>query len=327
MRPTQRSPRYPPPMDTLRLPLPLEQSHRILLAGAGGGFDLYAALPLYARLRALGKHVSLANLSFTYLGGTNAPPLTRALYAVDATTEGPDAYFPERTLARFLSNRGDPVTIYAFDKVGVAPIREAYAHLAATLALDAIVLVDGGTDILMRGDESGLGTPEEDMTSLAAVASLDIAVRMVACVGFGIDAYHGVCHAHWLENVAALTSDGGFLGATALRKEMPEVQLYLDAVNDADLATPGRPSIVNGSIASAIEGHFGNYQRTVRTRESTLFINPLMTLLWAFDLPAVARRNLYLDRLGATESVWDVQLAIEAFRATVTKRPRQAIPH
>jgi hypothetical protein len=53
----------------------------------------------------------------------------------------------------------------------------------------------------------------------------------------------------------------------------------------------------------------------------------LMSLLWAFDLPAVARRNLYLDRLRATESLWDVQLAIEAFRATVTTRPRQTIPH
>ncbi|MFF7988525.1 hypothetical protein ACFZDG_01885 [Kitasatospora xanthocidica] len=36
----------------------------------------------------------------------------------------------------------------------------------------AVLLVDGGTDILMRGDEAGLGTPEEDMASLAAVAGL-----------------------------------------------------------------------------------------------------------------------------------------------------------
>src|ERR1700739_3415653 len=55
--------------------------------------------------------------------------------------------------------------------------------------------------------------------------------------GFGIDAYHGVCHANWLENVAALTSEGAFLGATALLKRMPEVRLYLEAVNDADMTT------------------------------------------------------------------------------------------
>ena len=59
--------------------------------------------------------------------------------------------------------------------------------------------------------------------------------EFVACVGFGIDAYSGVCHANWLENVAALTSEGAFLGATALLERMPEVRLYLEAVNAAEM--------------------------------------------------------------------------------------------
>jgi hypothetical protein len=314
-------------MDELRLPGALERSQRILVAGAGGGFDVYAGLPVYARLRALGKDVVLANLTFTHLDVTNARQLTRALHMVEPKTSGGDGYFPERTLARFLSRQGESVSVYAFEKLGVAPVREGYEHLVRSLDLDAICLVDGGTDILLRGDEQHLGTPEEDMTSLAAVASLEVPTRVVACIGFGIDTYHGVCHANWLENVAALTAEGAFLGATALLERMPEVRLYLEAVEDADAATPRRPSIVNGSIASAIEGRFGDYHRGSRTRGSKLFINPLMCLLWAFDLRTVARRNLYLDRLAATESVWDVQLAIESFHETTQCRPRVPIPH
>jgi len=314
-------------VDQLRLPANLEQSQRVLVAGAGGGFDVYAGLPIYERLRGLGKEVFLGNLSFTHLGGTNARQVTRALYSVDSETTGGDGYFPERTLARFLSRRGDQVSVYTFEKEGVAPVREGYAHLVRSLDLDAIVLVDGGTDILMRGNEANLGTPEEDMTSLAAVAGLDVPTRIVTCVGFGIDTFHGVCHANWLENVAALTADGAFLGATALLERMPEVRLYLDAVSDADAATPGRPSIVNGSIASAIEGRFGDYHRGRRTLGSKLFISPLMSFLWAFDLPAVARQNLYLERLIATKSIWDVQRAIEGFHANAQLRPREPIPH
>jgi hypothetical protein len=161
-------------MDALRLPTTLERSQRVLVAGAGGGFDVYAGLPIYERLRALGKEVFLANLSFTYLGGTNAQQLTRALHLVEPGTTGGDGYFPERTLARFLSRRGESVCVYAFDKLGVAPVQEGYANLVRSLDLDAIVLVDGGTDILLRGDEQNLGTPEEDMTSLAAVAALAV---------------------------------------------------------------------------------------------------------------------------------------------------------
>jgi hypothetical protein len=115
------------------------------------------------------------------------------------------------------------------------PSEMGYAHLVQSLGLDAIVLVDGGTDILLRGDEAGLGTPSEDMASLAAVAAMDVPTRVVVCVGFGVDTYHGVCHANWLEKVAALTADGAFLGATALLERMPEVRLYLDAVNVADM--------------------------------------------------------------------------------------------
>ena len=313
-------------MDELHLPSALESSQSVLVAGAGGGFDIYAGLPMYERLRSLGKKVFLANLSFVNLATTDAQPLTRGLYAVKPTTTGQDWYFPERSLAQFLARREQNIRIYAFERLGVAPIREGYAHLVHSLSLDAIVLVDGGTDILLRGDEAGLGTPVEDMASLAAVAAMNVPTRIVACVGFGIDAYHGVCHANWLENVAALTAEGAFLGAIAFLRRMPEVRLYLDAVYAADMRTYC-PSIVNGSIVSAIEGRFGDYHRTRQTQGSTLFINPLMSLLWAFDLAAVARRNLYLHRLADTETSSDIHLAIEQFYETMARRPRQTIPH
>ena len=97
----------------------LGSAERVLVAGAGGGFDGYAGLPLALTLGRLGKEVHLANLSFS--------------------------------------------------------------------ALDLIDL----------------------------------------------DAYHGVCHAHVLENLAALDRDGA----------------YLDAVEHARLHTATRTSIVNGQIA------------------------------------------------------------------------------
>ncbi|MCZ7678663.1 MAG: DUF1152 domain-containing protein [Sandaracinaceae bacterium] len=317
-------------MDSLFLPSALRDAKRVLVAGAGGGFDVYAGLPLYLALRREGKAAFLANLTFTYLGGTDARRLAPSLAVVDARTSGEPDYFPERALARFLEEgRGETdVVVYALDKTGVEPARDAYETLARHLDVDAIVLVDGGTDILMRGDEAGLGTPCEDMVSLAAVSALDaIPVRLVMCVGFGIDAFHGVCHAHFLENVAALGKEGGYLGASALLPSMPEVSAYLEAVRHAEALTPARPSIVNGSIASAIEGEFGDHHRSDRTRSGTLFINPLMSLLWAFDLRAVARRSLYLPLLRGTHSIFEVMARIEAFRGTVQHRPRQIIPH
>ncbi len=304
----------------------LEDSKRILIAGAGGGFDIFAGLPLYFALQRAGKHVELANLSFTYLGGTDAERLGPSLWRVQHSNEGEAKYFPEKHLAEWLRRSVHPADIYCFDKVGVGPLREAYAHLAKELSLDTVVLIDGGTDILMRGDEAGLGTPAEDMTSLAAVHGLDVPTKLISCLGFGIDAFHGVCHAHFLENVAALEQTGGWLGTHSLHLGMPDVAMFRDAVEFAHQRMPHRQSIVNGSIVSALEGHFGNHQRTDRTGGSELFINPLMAMYWHFDLGAVARRSLYLHMLEGTNTMFEVQARIEAFQNSVKSRPRRAIP-
>lgn len=304
----------------------LDRAQSVLIAGAGGGFDVFAGIPLFASLVDSGKRVALANLSFTYLGGTTAARLAHGLWRVSPDSQGERNYFPEKYLAEWLARSGYPTDIYCFEKVGVRPLREAYRRLMEEHAIDTLVLVDGDTDILMRGDEAGLGTPAEDMVSLAAVQGLDVPRKIVSCLGFGIDAFHGVCHAHFLENVAALSRNGGYLGTHSLHLEMPEVKLFRDAVEYAHERMPERQSIVNGSILSALEGQFGDFHRTPRTRTSELFINPLMAMYWHFDLGSVAERSLYLSNLEDTDSIFDVQLRIDAFWNSVKSRARRSIP-
>jgi hypothetical protein len=180
----------------------------------------------------------------------------------------------------------------------------------------------------MRGDECGLGTPQEDAASLFAGNAVSrVARKFLVCLGFGIDTFHGVCHAHFLQNVAALIEDGGYLGAWSLMREMEEFQLYREAYEFVSARMPRRESIVNTSIISAVNGWFGNEHASRRTEGAELFINPLMTLFWAFRLEHVARRNLYLDQVAQTTSYGELSLAIENFRAMLQKtRAWQDIP-
>jgi hypothetical protein len=306
----------------------LAACERILLAGAGGGFDLLAGLPLYFALRALGKAVHLANLTFSAMAASDAAPLGAALHRVRATTQGDGRYFPEKHLAVWLRDRGEDDAVYCFEKAGVAVLREAYKTLAAQLDVDAVVLVDGGTDILMHGDEVGLGTPEEDVTSLLAAHALDVPTKLVTCVGFGIDAHHGVCHAHFLENVAALTKAGAFYGTFSLLPGAPEVDAWLDALTYVQNATRGRESIVCASLADAVRGEFGDHHSVPRTRASgsELFINPLMGIVWTFGLDALAERSRFRSALAHTRSIFEVSAVIEAAREGVPLRPRRPIP-
>jgi len=51
-------------MLTLPLHHELANTRTVLIAGAGGGFDVFSGLPLYFALTAAGKTVHLANLTF-----------------------------------------------------------------------------------------------------------------------------------------------------------------------------------------------------------------------------------------------------------------------
>lgn len=45
----------------------LEGAETVLVAGMGGGYDVFAGIPLYFALRERGKRVHLANLLFSML--------------------------------------------------------------------------------------------------------------------------------------------------------------------------------------------------------------------------------------------------------------------
>lgn len=305
----------------------LENARNVLIAGIGGGFDVFSGLPLYFGLQADGKQVHLANLSFSHLPPEPEARLAPAVLTVTASTPRLTNYFPEKHLCQWFRGQGQDVAIYCFERTGVQPLLEAYRTLVAHLGVDTVILVDGGTDSLMRGDEHGLGTPQEDIASITAVHELDVERKLLACLGFGIDHYHGVCHAHFLEAVAELTRQRAYLGTVSLVADMPEVRRYREATETVFALMPHHVSIVSSSILSALEGMYGDHHATERTEGSELWINPLMTVYWCFRLAPVAERILYRDAMLPTRSYLDINAAILEFRTRCqTIRPPTAIP-
>lgn len=317
-------------MKILKLPFfeRLETSERILLAGAGGGFDIFCGLPLYFALLNAGKEVHLASLSFSALSATKAELLSPTLFKVDADTAHSNDYFPEGFLSTWLrENEKLEVPVYCFEQSGVQPLAADYKILVETLNLDTIILIDGGTDSLMRGDEISLGTPLEDVASIAAVSQVKVHQKLLACLGVGVDSFHGVCHSYFFEAVSEIAKHGGYLGALSLTKEMPEVSKYRDALHAVFKRMPSQPSIVNTSILDAIDGNFGNYHSTGKTAGGELWINPLMPIYWFFNLQQVAERVLYLDWIKGTETLGELGTSIENFRKQCRPvRPWKYIP-
>jgi len=298
-------------------------ARRILVAGAGGGYDVLGAVPLLVDLERDGREVHLASLSFTYLNGLPGARVVDevgCLYEVPAAAASPTKYCPEAWLAGFLGERtGRPRSVWAFDKTGVRPLARAYAWLIRELAIDLVILVDGGIDAILRGDETSLGTPSEDLASLAAVHALGVPAR-VACLGLGAELRDGIPHEQVFARIAELTRAGGYLGAEAVTAGTPRGDLYRDAVAHVFANQDGlKQSHVHKVVVAAMTGAYG-------TVAPHVWLSALLNMHWWFDLATVATTHLFLSELAATDSIWEVAARVEGIRKDLAIQPRTAIP-
>ena len=308
----------------------LKSSESILIAGCGGGYDFMSGLPLYFNLMKQGKQVHLANLSFSDLDGLTDKSYCSNCVKVDShlkiKRQNP-SYFPEYYLSRWFKEKwNEEVPVYAFNReIGVKELTKAYNKIVAELKVDAIVLVDGGTDSVTFGNEELMGTPAEDHCSMAAVHGVNnVPVKLLACLGFGVDSFHGVSHGLFLENTAKLEQTGGYLGCFSISKSSAECKLYVEAYDT--IAANMQASIVCTSIISALQGHFGDHHTTRRTGSSKLFINPLMGIYWTYRLDKVMEQIPYTPKLANTKSMNDVGRTIAEHHSKQEHRKRIELP-
>jgi len=301
----------------------LRDSKRVLLMGAGGGYDILGAVPLFSALRAAGKTVHLAGVSFSPLArlqGCTAEREHPTLFAVEARAAVRDAYCPEAWLAKWaLERHGSTEPVWGLAKTGVRPLRAALAHLVDRLGLDTVVLVDGGVDLILRGDETAIGTPAEDLASLRAVRGLPVE-SFVMCLGFGAEMREGIPHAQVLERIAEMERAGGYLGAISLSRSGAAGATYLDALafvreGQADQ----RGTHIHHVVQSSMAGEFGG-------EEPDVWRSPLSAIAWFFSLRTVADSHAFAPRLDETESIWDVTVIIRACRQSLPIRDRTRIP-
>ncbi len=209
----------------------LDNAEKVLIAGAGGGYDMVSGMPLYSYLRGQGKAVVLANLSFSQLDLTNNRLVMPHLYEITDTSEHV-RYFPEKHVRDWLIERDECPHIYGIKVSGVQEMSAMYQQLIDIHDIDSVILADGGTDSLMFGDEVQVGTIVEDSCSILglyeATKNSDVKTYLSA-IGFGVE--HDLNHYACLQNMSALMRAGDYLGAFSLTQEMPEGKAFIELVN------------------------------------------------------------------------------------------------
>jgi hypothetical protein len=309
----------------------------ILIVGCGGGFDFVHSLLFYNELIALGKKIVVGSYSFgdpRDISGEEAEHVfgegKSSVFKVTSKCSGSPSYCPEIGFCSILDEiqpQFSPHYIYAYNARAftVSALSAFYSKLVADHNVDAIIVVDGGSDSLMRGDENELGDPVEDAVSVRAVASLCCSLSafqdshlnsstschkilgILMAIGVGCDRFNFVSDASSFRAIAEITSLGGFLGATSIERSSDGLNMYREGLNRIYELQSMR-SVLAGSIVSSAMGCYGSEGSLPplpidfgSRLSGELYLWPIMSLIWMFDVTVVSQRSYLCDWVESAE--------------------------
>lgn len=321
-----------------------KDNKNILIAGAGGGFDVFAGLPLTFSLNAQGYNCVLFNYSFTDLPNAKSDNTfnhNNILYGFEGkVTSCPKRkdknYFPEGYLSEHMNNiaytsGGATEMVYASPKIGVAILKKAYEQLIEKENIGTIILVDGGVDSLMQGDETYAGTILEDTVSLAAIKDLKVK-KILATIGFGTELDDGLDHYFVLNNMSELIKQEALKGSCCLTKSQRSFYLMKNAYDYVVRQDNHATSHITPRIIKAVEGEFGaggNFisksyvdgKENHQLIESQWFIQPLMNIYWFWDVDTVIKNNkLITKEFCRTNTFTDVNIVHRLQKQEIIER-------
>jgi hypothetical protein len=126
--------------------------------------------------------------------------------------------------------------------------------------------------------------------------------------------------------MAELASRGGFLGTTSIQQGTTGGDAFLDFVDFVNKRQPGHKGVVCNAVAGAMRGEFGDVHATERTLGSRMFVNPLMSLQWNYELSSVAGMMGFREDVSKTNDLWEVAGAIRLHHAAQKQREWTPIP-
>ena len=313
------------------LPFELKSGQRVLIIGAGGGFDFLCGLPIALELEEQGIEFFFGNLSFTNLknvkGGTWK---SESLLKVDSKSRlESEKYFPELYLAKWYQVfRKKEINIWCLQPQGVIPTLQNYNSIISENQIDTVICVDGGVDGIFRGDEHDLGPPSMDASSVIASSLCNAQNKYYVCTAFGVEgAESGVSHAQVLNRMADLIAQDAMVGVGMLLKNSASGLDFIQAANFIHgQMEPTQQSTIVSSIISAMNGDFGRTSVNAKTQERQPWISPLTAIYWYFQAEPVARMKLFHNFAQNSNTIVEIAAAIENIRGEINISPYEQIP-
>lgn len=280
---------------------------KTLIVGMGGGYDIYSCLPWYLNLSDEEKNLcTLANYSFTddlyrYEKYDNEW-IVEINEKIKRTTKNKD-YFPEHCLAISLQK-----PIYAIRLIPNPILETEIEKFIVKHDIRQIILVDGGVDAMIYGDEKEVGSPLEDTQMIISTTNLSKKHNIPCKL---------ICNALYVDDVSPETFLQHWNDITKLSFECQKMELVADKhyVTYKKIVSDASPStIIHESILAAIEGHRGKYNNPrlyperIDNPNDMPFLCNETKILWCIDANQYVSFSQYYQNILQLEIPKDITL-------------------
>ena len=124
-----------------------------------------------------------------------------------------------------------------------------------------------------------------------------------------------VSHYEALQRMSELAKAEKFSGTCSLVRQDPLTKRFDDCIQYTYSRLDGnKHSNILSSIRASYNGSFGDTAVTQKVDFSPIWISPLTSIYWFFDLDAVARMKLFYENVLETTNVMMVAQEIEKVR-------------
>ncbi len=281
---------------------------RGLVIGIGGGGDVVATLPTVHYLRNLGLEVIIGSSTWERFV-IDPEPGPRSLNEIENIVR-----VSETTALANEKTRSKGGVVFQGSKLAGA-IGEDVLFIDLTKGVRGLVLgleetlrkynirivlgIDGGGDVLAKGDEEHLRSPLADMMMLSALAQLE-AISIIGVFGFGSDGE--LSTKEILDRLSEVAEAGGYLGARGMTPA--DVEMMERALGEIFTEASRIP------LMSA-KGFLGS--TTIRDGTRKVFASILSTITFYLDTRILYELRPMAQRIRDTESIWEVNEALHEY--------------
>lgn len=290
-----------------------------ILAGCGGGYDIFGCIPLFYQLKI---NKILTNLSFTTLDlleklsdETHIIKLLKGFYLIPPGTYADSCYyFPEYELANKLNHH-----VYIIHNTNtISDILECYKLLIKNNNIYDIFLIDGGCDVFLSGNEKGLATPVEDMMHMKAIQLLKHDIKKYVCaIGMNADCGHGVIESELLLRLSFLEKNNILISKQIWSLDNEMVKKYYDIMSTCKI----KNTIVHSFILLSLNNNYGFItpkHLIHKIKNNSVNISELTKTFIKLDLNKLVKTIHYFDRLEIYMTPEQVDNMIEEYVLELT---------